>query len=392
MPTKRGSKTRTTSIPPVKQRPGARKGNPAPSDRAVTTALTRWFAATRRDLPWRTSPGTPRDPYHVLVSETMLQQTQVSRVIERYTAFIARFPTLRSLSEADIDDVTALWSGLGYYRRARNLHAAARHCVEHFGAKVPDTVETLLTLPGVGRYTAGAIASIAHCQPAPAVDGNIQRVLLRLHAVTDPPNSKQTQAWLWNRAEELVAAAKHPGEWTEALMELGATVCTPRSPSCKACPFANRCEARAEGMQSAIPAPKPRKAPTILHHAAALTRNRDGHILLEQRPAHGMWAGLWQLPTLESDEKPPTPTQLRKAVGAAISTLLSEFDFQTTHRTVRVRVHAVPAVAAPKRGRYFSSAELSTLGISNLTKRILVENDPRAQSGGVEGLDRKTKR
>ncbi|MFM9957642.1 MAG: A/G-specific adenine glycosylase [Phycisphaerales bacterium] len=340
-------------------------------DRAVTRALTRWFAGTRRDLPWRTAPGQPRDPYLVLVSETMLQQTQVSRVVEKFAAFMQRFPTVAALAAAEIDDVLALWSGLGYYRRARNLHAAARAVVERFGGEVPRAVDDLLSLPGVGRYTAGAIAAIAHRSPAPAVDGNIQRVILRLEGAALAPTSKQAQSLVWHRAEQLVRTATDPAEWTEGLMELGATVCTPKSPRCAACPLESHCEARRRGLQHDIPAPKPRRPPRDVYHTVALCRDRAGRVLLEQRPPTGMWAGLWQPPTIEREKGWAAHAELKSAVGASTLRTLVHFDFQTTHRTVRVRVCGLAGVRRPKRGAFIDTEALAALGVSNLTRRVL---------------------
>jgi A/G-specific adenine glycosylase len=345
------------------------------ADQQATHTLVRWFGATRRDLPWRQPPGKSRDPYLVLVSETMLQQTQVSRVIEKYTAFIERFPTLAHLAAADIDDVTALWAGLGYYRRARNLHAAAKAVAERFKGKVPRDIESLLELPGVGRYTAGAIASIAFRLPEPAVDGNVQRVLMRLEGVALAPTSKEAQAWVWQRATELVHAAPDPGEWNEGLMELGATVCTPKSPRCPECPLQGVCVAREKGLQAAIPAAKPRKTPRDLFHTVALVRDAAGLVLVEQRPPNGMWAGLWQPPTIERDDRWATPAEIKSAVGGISARRVHDFDFQTTHRTVRVRVFAVTGVNKPARGAFVDTERLVSLGVSNLTKRVLLASE-----------------
>ena len=341
-------------------------------------ALSRWFLASRRDLPWRTPPGEPRDPYLVLVSETMLQQTQVSRVIEKFTRFAARFPTVQSLAAAPIDDVLALWSGLGYYRRARNLHAAAQQIVSRFNAVVPRSVDDLLTLPGVGRYTAGAIASIAHATPALAVDGNIQRVLMRLEGIDMPPDDRAAQARVWHTADALVRSVPDPGVWTEALMELGATVCIPKSPRCGECPIADHCAARARGEQYRIPAPKSRRAPSEVFHAVALVRDTKGRVLLEQRGASGMWAGLWQPPTIETDAAWPSAAELKSALGLRAARALEDFVFQTTHRTVRVRVFA-GAADKPRRGEFVAPARFDSLGLSSLASRILsIDPAPRA--------------
>ena len=209
--------------------------------------LLRWYDAHHRKLPWRAvGDGSHRtlDPYHVLVSETMLQQTQVATVIPYYQRFLEKFPTFQSLADADTQDVLRLWQGLGYYSRARNLQAAAREVVSRFGGKVPTNLDDLLTLPGVGRYTAGAIASIAHNLRVPILDGNVARVLCRLDAIESDPRDKSTNQHLWFRAEEILPHSRL-GDFNSALMELGATVCTPRNPQCLVCPVREHCQARA---------------------------------------------------------------------------------------------------------------------------------------------------
>src|SRR4051794_17880307 len=207
--------------------------------------LLRWYDRCRRDLPWRpqrTASSARVSPYHVLVSEAMLQQTQVATVVPYFKRFIARFPTLASLASADEQEVLRLWQGLGYYSRARNLRAAARRVVEEFGGRLPQDVEQLRSFPGIGRYTAGAVASIAFGRRAPILDGNVIRVLCRLDQVTADPQDKQTQALLWRRAEEIMPKSR-PGDFNSAMMELGALVCTPRSPQCLLCPVREHCEA-----------------------------------------------------------------------------------------------------------------------------------------------------
>lgn len=352
--------------------PSSQAKSASAADRSATRALVRWFGACRRDLPWRGPAGQPRDPYAVLVSETMLQQTQVSRVIEKFGAFMERFPTVRALAAADIDKVTALWAGLGYYRRARNLHLAARMVVERFGGVFPRDVDSLLELPGVGRYTAGAVASIAFRRPAPAVDGNVQRVLMRLEGVDIEPTSKEARRWVWRRAEELAVAAPDSGEWNEGLMELGATVCTPKSPRCSACPLEGTCAARRDGTQASIPRPKPRKVPTDLFHSVALARDEKGGVLVEQRPPSGMWAGLWQAPTIERTDRWATASEVKLAVGGLRARAGEEFEFQTTHRTVRVRVFRVSTGPRPVRGAFVPLERIMESGVSNLMKRVLV--------------------
>jgi len=254
----------------------------------------------RRDLPWRCNaqrPG-PLDPYHVLVSETMLQQTQVATVVPYYLRFLARFPKVADLAEVDEQEVLRLWQGLGYYSRARNLQSAARKILSDHGGKLPRTRDELLGLPGIGRYTAGAIASIAFDQRVPILDGNVTRVLCRLDNIRTDPRSRDNQNILWTKAEEILPS-KGIGDFNSALMELGATVCTPRNPQCLLCPVQKHCEAFAAGMQESIPAPRKAK-PTPLCRRQTYCISRAGKWLIEQRPPRGRWAGMWQFITIET--------------------------------------------------------------------------------------------
>ena len=264
--------------------------------------LLGWYGRHRRDLPWRPCERTGRrpGPYHVLVSEAMLQQTQVATVVPYYNRFVSRFPAVADLAGADEQDVLRLWQGLGYYSRARNLRAAARAVVDDHGGEIPRTVAGLLALPGVGRYTAGAVASIAFGTRAPIVDGNVARVLCRIDRIEADPRARDAQQLLWRRAEEVLPRTR-VGDFNSALMELGATVCTPRSPQCLTCPVRVHCEASAAGVQDRIPAPRRAKATPLLRRATYCIR-RDGAWLIEQRPATGRWAGMWQFVTVEAGE------------------------------------------------------------------------------------------
>ncbi len=313
----------------------------------------------------------------------MLQQTQVSRVIDYFHRFIARFPTIASLVAAPEHEVLALWSGLGYYRRARNLHAAARIIVSRFDGLVPRTVPELLELPGVGRYTAGSIASIAFHQPEPIVDGNVMRVLLRLRGRNLDPSAETTAVWAWKQAESLVQAAAPDdiAAFNEGLMELGATVCLPppASPRCEACPLRDLCVARQKGVQGRIPRAKATRAPTAIQCAAIIITDPRGRILLEQRPPTGMWAGLWQCPTLEragsaalARAEVEAFARLRGGVGPLQRA--GAFTHKTTHRTVRFTVFRATAVACARKaaGRVWRAPDdLADLGMSNAAKRVI---------------------
>ncbi len=275
---------------------------------ALTKKLLMWYRHDRRDLPWRVAktrqnlrgPLHP-DPYHVFVSEAMLQQTQVATVIPYFHRFIERFPTFADLAAADEQEVLRLWQGLGYYSRARNLRLAAIDVMQRFGGQLPSDVERLQTLRGVGRYTAGAIASIAFGRREPILDGNVVRVLCRWDKIATDPRQKETVDLLWMRAAEILPQAKHMSDFNSALMELGATVCTPRNPQCLTCPVREHCEACAAGVQEQIPLAKKAK-PTPLEKRWTFCIERDGKWLIEQRPAKGRWAGMWQFVTRENEE------------------------------------------------------------------------------------------
>ena len=263
------------------------------TNRLPARKLLNWASRNLRDLPWRSEL---RDPYRVWISEIMLQQTQVTTVIPYFLRFTERLPDVQALAEASLDDVLKLWEGLGYYSRARNLHRAAQHIVAELGGQLPDTVEGLRQLPGIGRYTAGAIASIAFGRDAPVVDGNVKRVLARLYAVRGDVRDPKIERKLWDLAEMNLPTGK-AGRWNEALMELGATLCTPRSPRCGECPFKGICQARAQDLEEELPERVVKKKTPHYEVAAAVIRTLRGNkILIAQRPLGGMLGGLWEFP------------------------------------------------------------------------------------------------
>jgi A/G-specific adenine glycosylase len=260
---------------------------------AVAARVLVFYRERRRALPWRQTS----DPYAIWVSEIMLQQTRVATAKPYYERWMARFPTVTALAEAPLDDVLAAWSGLGYYRRARNLHRGAREVVARYGGQVPGSAEELRALPGVGRYTAGAIASVAFGERAPIVDGNVARVLARLYAIEDDIKGTATSRRLWSLATELVPA-EAPGDFNQGLMELGATICTPTNPSCETCPLALLCRGRARGLERELPrTPRRKRAAELpLLALSAAWLERDGRVVLARRPAEGLFGGLWELP------------------------------------------------------------------------------------------------
>ncbi|HEX7049345.1 MAG TPA: A/G-specific adenine glycosylase [Longimicrobiales bacterium] len=319
---------------------------------AVRERLLAFYDARRRDLPWRADT----DPYRVWVSEVMLQQTRVDAAIPYYERWMQRFPTLTALADADIDEVLRHWQGLGYYARARNLHRAARVLRERHHGRIPADPDALRRLPGIGDYTAGAIASIAFGIPAAAVDGNVRRVLCRLYDLPDP-----TPAELRRRAAALVPDER-PGDFNQALMELGATLCTPRTPRCDDCPVATWCRARARGTTHQRPATGP--ARTVPEHdvGTAVVRTPAGRLLLRRRPEEGMLGGLWEFPGAEPrDGETPAAAAARAARSCAVRDpipdgALGSITHTFTHRRItyhayRFRVDAEPAAMVESRRR-----------------------------------------
>lgn len=320
------------------------------------SSLLTWFDQSRRDLPWRlprdAAFGARLDPYHVLVSEAMLQQTQVSTVIPYFNRFTETFPTVHALAVAELTQVLRLWQGLGYYSRARNLHAAARKIVADFTGNVPDSVDALLSLPGIGRYTAGAIASIAYNRRAPILDGNVARVLCRLDAIRSDPRDPTTRDRLWQRAEEILPGeSDRIGDFNSALMELGATVCTPRNPQCLICPVRAFCKACTAGIQDRIPPPRKAK-PTPLVKRWTFCIHRSGKYLIEQRPPTGRWASLWQFITFEVNGRRPTVASLAHETGLAIANLkrIGALNHTLTHRRYRFDVYRCVSPKGKPRG------------------------------------------
>lgn len=258
--------------------------------------LLAWYDRHRRALPWRASACERPDPYRIWASEIMLQQTTVTAVKPYYERFMTRFPTVKALAEAPSEDVMQAWAGLGYYSRARNLHACAKAVMEGHRGRFPDTEEGLRALPGIGAYTAGAVAAIAFDRPAAAVDGNVERVMSRLFAIEDElPGARPLIR------EKVLALLPHgrPGDFAQALMDLGATICTPRNPACGLCPWREPCRARIAGTQESFPRKAKKKAGVTRYGAAFVLTRQDGAILLRTRPAKGLLGGMAEVPTSE---------------------------------------------------------------------------------------------
>lgn len=332
--------------------------------------LLAWFDKAARTLPWRDSgPAGKRDPYHVLVSELMLQQTQVSRVAERFSRFLSRFPTVEALASADEHDVLAEWSGLGYYQRARRLQGAAIAIAET-GGSFPREADELRSLPGIGPYTAGAIASLAFGAAEPAVDGNVIRVVARLDGLDDP-DRRSLERRVTLRVRGLLDGAKRPGAFNEALMELGATVCTPRSPDCAACPWKAACVANKTGDQDRLPRPTPKAPKKTLHAATVVVIDENGRLLLERRPERGLWRGLWQAPTLESPTDVPSTDEITDALNVCDLSAVGTFTHETTHRTVRFEVFRGKAIDSTEGRRWVAVHELDALAMGSAQRRVL---------------------
>ncbi|MDR3391117.1 MAG: A/G-specific adenine glycosylase [Sulfuriferula sp.] len=327
--------------------------------------------AGRHDLPWQGS----RDPYRVWLSEIMLQQTQVMTVIPYYQRFVVRFPDVASLAAAELDEVLAHWSGLGYYSRARNLHAAARRVMADFGGVFPLRTDDLESLPGIGRSTAAAIAAFCFGTRAAILDGNVKRVLTRQFGVAGYPGEKAVETRLWTLAESLLPA-EGVDIYTQALMDMGATLCTRGRPRCEACPVAVSCVALATQQVASLPTPKPRKAVphktvrfVILHHA--------GRVWLQQRPPSGIWGGLWSFPELTMDDDVLAVCQEQWRLQVAGTQALPDFRHVFTHFSLQIAPQLVDVVSLPltvneASGCWMQPDEALAAGIPAPVRKVLL--------------------
>lgn len=340
--------------------------------------LLRWFDKEKRDLPWRRT----NDPYAIWVSEIMLQQTRVDTVVGHYAPFLARFPTVSALASATPQEVIAEWSGLGYYRRARMLHEGARQVQELHRGSLPRTQSELLCIRGFGPYTSGAVASIAFGEAAPLVDGNVARVFARHQGLRLPIKSAQAVKACWAIAKEWMPRVR-PGDWNQALMELGATVCTPRSPRCDVCPLAKTCVANAEGITDQLPVVE-RKAAAALEWRTAIVARKGAKILLAQRALEARFGGLWEPPMLAGRVAPPkVPSAFRTSLGLAARnvTFCGSFEHVLTHRRLMTDVFQglaakVPVTPSAEYVRYdwFAAEQLGArkaVGLSTFARRAL---------------------
>ena len=334
-------------LSPLSPLPPAPLSEP-PSPATLTARLLAWGQDQGRSLPWRTVDAEGRrDPYRTWVSEIMLQQTQVSTVIPYFERWLTRFPTVEALAAAPPDDALKAWEGLGYYARARHLHRAAQIVVAQQGGHLPRTRAELASLPGIGRSTLGAILSLAFGQRAAVLDGNLKRVLSRVFDVDTPLGQAATEARLWALSEALVMTLDRDdqaGPLNEALMDLGATVCLPRSPACLACPLTGHCLAQARGVQAGRPVRTPRKALPYFDVTCGLIWKGDGRLLIAQRPPHGMLGGLWEFPGGKQEPGESLPECLRREImeelGIAIEVGEKLTAVQHTYTHLRITLHA----------------------------------------------------
>lgn len=335
-------------------------------------ALLAWYDRHRRDLPWRALPGEQADPYRVWLSEIMLQQTAVAAVKPYYEKFLARWPDVASLAQAASEEVMRAWAGLGYYSRARNLHACAKIVAGERGGKFPDTEAELRRLPGIGLYTAAAIAAIAFGRRTIAVDGNVERVIARLLAIGAPRPAARPE--FKARALELVPAER-PGDFIQALMDLGATLCSPKGPSCGICPLRAFCLGYASGRPESLPRKAPRQGRPVRHGAVFFVCRRDGAVLVRSRPPKGLLGGMTELPGTEwaADFDPDLSTRLAP-MEAAYRKLDSTVAHPFTHFTLRLTIYAAEVSAgrhAPPGYRFVPGHDLDAEAFPSVMRKVI---------------------
>jgi A/G-specific adenine glycosylase len=350
----------------------------AESAEAAGRALLAWYDRAHRHLPWRAPPGCTADAYRVWLSEIMLQQTTVKAVVPYYADFVRRWPSVEALAAASPDDVLAAWAGLGYYSRARNLHACARAVMERHGGRFPAAEPELRELPGIGPYTAAAIATIAFGAPATPVDGNVERVVARLYALTEPMPAAKPEL---RRLARGLTPAERAGDHAQAMMDLGATVCTPKRPSCSLCPVAAFCAARARGIAAQLPlrSARPERPLRLAHVFVAL--REDGHVLLRRRPESGLLGGMLEVPSTPwAEALPPLAEALQaapvraswRALAGIVTHTFTHFRFEANvHRaTVPARSRLTSAADAP-RCQWVARHDLDRAALPSVMRKII---------------------
>ncbi len=336
----------------------------------IQKKLLEWFKRNKRDLPWRKT----KDPYAIWVSEMMLQQTQVETVIPYYKNFLSTFPTLQHLAEADLSEVLKVWEGLGYYSRARNLHRAAKMVLNRFRGKIPNSLNALLSLPGIGRYTAGAILSIAYNQEAPILDGNVKRVLARLFAISKNPEKKDMEHLLWKISESLIPKNR-ARFFNQALMDLGAMICAPKRPICLSCPLSTLCKGYLSGAPEHFP-PRFNKRKIPQRRGMVAIIQRDGKVLLQQRPFEGFLGGLWEFPNWEINERGSERVRLRNEIkkemglNVEVKGLMGTFTQTYSHFKLTLHAFYCQPLGRKKKGRWVSINQLDRFPMSRIHRKI----------------------
>ena len=343
-----------------------------PQKGEIQKNLLHWFKRNARDLPWRRT----RSPYAIWVSEIMLQQTQVATVIPYHQKFLKSFPTVSHLAKADLSKVLKVWEGLGYYSRARNLHQASQMVVHHFGGKIPDNLKDLLSLPGIGRSTAGAILSFAYNKEAPILDGNIKRVLSRLFAI--PGSKAKTEKILWGISESLIPKG-HSNPFNQALMDLGSMLCIPKDPQCPRCPLRYLCKAKASGAPERYPSKVAKKKIPHITAISALIQN-DGRVLLNKRPPNGLLGGLWEFPNWKIEEKRRLRLRLRlrnhikKEMGINVEVKESIGVFHQTFSHFKLTLHVYQCQSSnsnkKRKGKWIPIKNLDQLAMPKIHRKI----------------------
>ncbi len=347
------------------------KGGGKIENKKIQRNLLKWYKKNGRDLPWRRT----KDLYAIWVSEIMLQQTQVATVIPYYQRFLKSFPTVHHLAKADLSRVLKVWEGLGYYSRARNLHRASRIVSNHFGGGIPSNLTDLLTLPGIGRYTAGAILSIAFNKPAPILDGNVKRVLSRLFAIAGNSVRGKTEALLWHLSESLLPKG-HASSFNQGLMDLGAMICTPKEPRCPKCPLRDLCKGRASGKPERFPTKTIRKKiPHVVAVSAVILKN--GKVLLRQRPPKGLLGGLWEFPNwkCESKSKLRLRSDIKKEMGidVEVKKVIGTFKQTFSHFKLSLRVYHCQPINRQGKGNWVAIRSLYLYPMSRIHRRIALQ-------------------
>lgn len=337
-----------------------------PIIKIFTESLLNWYQQHgRKNLPWQ----SPYDPYRVWISEIMLQQTQVKTVIPYFLNFITQYPNIYSLATAPLDEVLAAWSGLGYYSRARNLHRSAQELVEKFAGVFPQDLSTLQSLPGIGRSTAAAIASLAFEQPTAIMDGNVKRVLSRYFKIAGTDKAYENK--LWNLAQACMPNTECRA-YTQAIMDLGALCCTRNKPNCNFCPLKSHCQAFADQVVHEYPQSKPKIIRPTRNQKFLLLYTKDRQIYLEQRPSQGIWGGLWCVPILEENQDIKSHLQETYAITPLNMKFFMQYKHSFTHFHLYITAHTIEVTSkAPLPGKWFQKSEIVKLGLAKPVKDIL---------------------